>query len=114
MKVLVCGGRDYDDAAKVEYILNRINEKAPITQIINGKARGADSLGRSWGKLRSIEVVDCPAQWDLYGKSAGYIRNKYMLTLQPDLVVAFPGGKGTADMIKQAVKAGVKVDQIVS
>jgi len=55
-----------------------------------------------------------PADWSRHGKSAGPIRNRQMLIEgRPDIVVAFPGGKGTANMIKQAVEAGVKVELVV-
>jgi UDP-N-acetylmuramoylalanine-D-glutamate ligase len=61
-----------------------------------------------WGGL---EVY--PADWKLHGKSAGHIRNQQMLDeSKPDIVIAFPGGRGTANMIKRAKKAGVEVFQV--
>ena len=54
-----------------------------------------------------------PANWKKHGRAAGPIRNKQMLEeAKPDLVIAFPGGAGTANMVKQAREAGVKVEII--
>lgn len=63
-----------------------------------------------YGADNFIRVEEYPADWARFGKSAGYLRNKQMLEEgKPDLVVAFPGGRGTANMIAIAMKAGVKV-----
>ncbi len=112
MRVLVCGGRDYNDAAKVEDTLNLIHESTPISVVIQGEAKGADRLGKLWARGKCIETLGCPANWDMYGKSAGYIRNSYMLSMNPDLVVAFKGGKGTANMVALSKKAGVRVIEV--
>lgn len=78
-------------------------------------ARGADSLAVQWARGYKITVEAYPARWSVYGKKAGYIRNKEMLDEgKPDLVVAFPGGKGTSMMIELARKAGVRVIEIDS
>lgn len=110
MRILVCGGRDYTNERICEEVLNGIRQ---ITCIIEGGARGADSLARSYAERHSYELLEYPADWGKYGKSAGYKRNKQMLEEgKPDLVVAFPGGKGTANMVKLAKEAGVKVHEI--
>lgn len=106
MRVLVCGGRDYADWARVKEVLDALK----VTHIIHGAARGADSLGGRYATEHDILSSEFPALWDKYGRAAGPIRNKQMLTeAKPDLVVAFPGGRGTANMVKQAEKAGVSV-----
>jgi hypothetical protein len=114
MKVLVCGGRDYDDDVKVFETLDRVNvEKDIIDVIISGQARGADTIGEWYAKDRGLEIDKYPAQWNKYGKSAGYKRNTQMLVEgKPDLVVAFPGGRGTAMMVKIAKDAGVEVMEV--
>ncbi len=56
-----------------------------------------------------MECIVCAAKWETYGKAAGPIRNREMLLNLPALVVAFPGGKGTADMVRQAERAGIPV-----
>jgi hypothetical protein len=114
MIVLVCGGRTYNDEGKVFSVLDYIHNEIKITGIVHGAASGADTLAGKWALSRSIPQIKFPAQWDLYGKSAGYIRNKEMLEKgKPNLVVAFPGGKGTANMIKLAEDANVKVDKVI-
>lgn len=110
MKVLVCGGRNYADYDKVCTGL----ADAQITFLINGGASGADSLSTIWANENSIPYKVYPARWFKYGNSAGYKRNAEMLELHPDieLVVAFPGGTGTADMIRQAKKKQIPVWEI--
>jgi hypothetical protein len=67
-------------------------------------------MGCRWAIEAGIPVKPYPADWRLHGRAAGPIRNTLMLVEgRPDLVVAFPGGQGTADMTKKALRAGVKV-----
>jgi cysteine synthase len=83
------------------------------TCVIHGAASGADTLADEWAKGKGIYVSAYPANWKLYGKSAGPIRNQQMMdTEHPDLVVAFSGGRGTAHMSRIARKAGVTVLEI--
>jgi hypothetical protein len=99
MKVLVTGGRDYKDYGVVAQELAKLK---PDT-IVQGGATGADHLARVWANANNVLCVTYPAQWKQHGKKAGYLRNKQMLEEeQPDLVLAFPGGKGTANMVKIA------------
>jgi hypothetical protein len=107
MIVLVCGGRDYNDYKFVEQTLNQIADH--ITLLVNGDALGADSMADSWAVDHGIQVARCPANWDFYQKGAGPVRNRAMMLIQPHLVIAFPGGKGTADMTRVADNAGVPV-----
>lgn len=110
MRVIVCGGRDYSDKAAVERVLDALHHVRPIRHLFHGNARGADSLAADWGtSMQGVSVHAVPANWAKYGRSAGPKRNQAMLGQSPDLVVAFPGGKGTADMINRARKAGVEV-----
>jgi hypothetical protein len=104
---LVCGGRDYDDKGLVFRTLDSL---VPLV-VIQGGAQGADKLARLWAKKTATHCasVNVPALWDDYGTAAGPYRNEAMLRLNPDCVVAFPGGKGTANMITQARKAGIPV-----
>lgn len=118
MRVLVCGGREYDDWDTLYSTLYDIFDdgERPLTNpfvVISGGAKGADFLARVWAKFMSIEFPsvsyeEYPADWKTHGKAAGPIRNKQMLEEgKPDLVVAFPGGTGTANMVKQAKEKGV-------
>ncbi len=107
MRVLVCGGRDFDDSALVKRILDQIHAETPITSIIHGAARGADSLGKFWAQINRLPHKAFPADWDEYKKRAGYLRNQQMLDEgKPDLVVAFPDGKGTQMMIDITLESG--------
>lgn len=114
MKVLVGGGRAYNDEKTVFAMLDSIHAVSPITVLVSGNARGADTLGECWAESRGIEVRRYPADWSRYGKAAGAIRNQQMLDFErPDLVVLFPGGAGTRDMMRRAKRAGIPMfDQI--
>lgn len=112
MRVLVCGGRNYLDWAAVHGVLDGLHRKHGITALIHGNAKGADALADDWaaGKVQTLTFT--PA-WEEHGKAAGPIRNQKMLDEgKPDMVVAFPGGRGTADMVKRAEAAGVPIIQI--
>lgn len=112
-RVLVCGGRDFADAESLVTFLNDFHSKTPISVLIEGGARGADRLARTWAEWMRIRVETYNADWDRYKKSAGPIRNRQMLVEgKPDLVIAFPGGNGTKNMIDQATRAGIKVIKI--
>jgi len=112
--VLVCGGREYANKEFLYQILDKAHEATSITMIVHGAARGADKLAGQWAKERGLPVKEYPAFWDTERKAAGALRNSRMLAdANPDLVIAFPGGKGTADMVKKARSAGVPVFNIV-
>ena len=103
MRILVCGGRDFADIKMLDRVLGEIHSETPITALIHGQARGADNMAAYWAAQLGIPREAFPADWKAHGKAAGPIRNKQMLHEgKPDLVVAFPGGRGTANMIKQA------------
>ena len=109
-RVLVCGGRDYKNKQLVFEVLDDIHAESTIGMIIQGGAKGADLLAAQWTVEREIPCLRAPAEWKTHGKAAGAIRNTWMLLEgKPDLVIAFPGGPGTANMVKQAEYAGVKV-----
>lgn len=109
MKVLVCGGRDFSDYNFLVKILDQFHKSiGPFTEVIHGGARGADTLAGLWANLNSIVCTVYPADWDAHGRSAGSIRNAEMLEKgKPDFVIAFPGGRGTQDMISKTYKAGI-------
>jgi hypothetical protein len=115
MKVLVCGGRDYGvTLSQRRLIYATLDEIAP-KHVIEGGALGADARAREWCRHHKIANTTFPADWATHGKAAGPIRNKQMLVEgRPDLVVAFPGGHGTANMIAQAQAAGIPVRAVLS
>lgn len=105
MKILVCGGRDFTDRDFVFKTLDRVLATRDIEALVHGDARGADRLAGDWAAVWGIEVKAYPAEWDRLGKVAGFIRNQKMLGEElPEVVIAFPGGRGTADMVRRAKK----------
>lgn len=120
MRVLVCGGRAYNNRDHIHNTLVELDAKrGPITCIIHGCATGADSEGMIWAqtmdKIPGRQVKHAPfrAEWRKFGLAAGPIRNQRMIDQgRPDLVVAFPGGKGTADMVKRAKAHGLEVIEV--
>lgn len=112
MKLLVCGGRDFNDRASLAGWMNEVcaGTSLELVTVIHGAARGADSLAGVIAKDAYVRVEEYPADWDQHGKAAVPIRNQRMLDEgKPDLVLAAPGGRGTADMVRRAKAAGVRV-----
>lgn len=111
MRICICGGRDYFNAAKVNEVLDYAYRHKPFT-LISGGATGADTLGIQWARLRGVPCEVYPAQWRLYGKRAGPIRNLKMISTGIDVLLAFPGGRGTEHMMLASMKHGIKVIRI--
>lgn len=127
--MLVCGGRHFghvhfltprearqaegERAAKQNFMLrealDHLRQERGVTKVISGGATGADAAAYEWARSRCIACVVVKAEWRVYGRAAGPIRNGKMLDLKPDFVVAFPGRDGTDDMVSQALAAGVEV-----
>ena len=116
-RVIVCGGRDFTDAELLYTMLDWVLPRV----VIHGRAKGADLLADKWARDRGVYRYIFPAQWRIhvdeclphclansYCYGAGPRRNAEMLKYgAPTLVVAFPGGSGTRDMIKQTKDSGV-------
>jgi len=111
MRVIVCGGRHYRDRAAVFCALDRLHRERGLTFLAEGACpTGADKWAREWRKSRGVDGESFEADWTRYGKAAGPIRNGEMLhDVGPAGVIAFPGGRGTADMVERADAAGLKV-----
>lgn len=105
MRALVCGGRNFSDYEKLEKELLAFEQRrGRFGLIIHGGARGADSLAGMFAHKHKIPIQVFPADWNKYGRGAGPIRNKQMLIEgKPDIIIAFLGGRGTANMINQAI-----------
>lgn len=115
MRVLVCGGRDFYDWNKLNAILQQTKLRAPhdALTIIQGGAKGADGMAREWCEAYHVAYINYPANWEKHGRASGPIRNQRMLDDgKPDLVIAFPGGSGTADMVRRARAANITVQEI--
>ena len=110
--VIVTGSRNWTDKESLWAAL----DAAKPTLVVEGGARGADTLARQWARLRGAEWETFEADWDRYGKSAGMRRNRQMAEAHPDaLVIAcpLPGGKGTQAMMALCLRRGMRV-QVVS
>ena len=113
MVILVCGGRTYNNKEKIYEVLSSIHKDKTINILIHGAAKGADTLAGYWARENNIKEKQYPALWNTHGKAAGIMRNQKMLDdNKVDLVIAFPGGKGTADMVERAKKANIEVREI--
>lgn len=110
-RIIVCGGRDFTDEAFVFMTLTELRQYfANRFAIIQGEAKGADRLAKKWAISEGICCIGVSAPWDMFGLSAGGIRNEWMnYFCLPQLVIAFPGGKGTASMVRIAKSSGVPV-----
>lgn len=106
MKFIICGGRDYADRARLNQVLDGVHKKCTIHAIIEGGANGADRLAREWALENGVQVFTAIANGDEPK------RNAAMLALEPDGVIAFPGGSGTRDMTRIAELSDVKVMKI--
>lgn len=111
MRVCICGGRNYFNADKVYEVLDYAYKRKPFI-LISGGATGADTLGIQWAKSRGVPCEVYPAQWRLYGRKAGPLRNLKMISTGIDVLLAFPGGRGTQHMMLSCLKHGVKVIRI--
>ncbi len=110
MILLVCGGREYADHEHAWAALDAIHLERPIALLIQGGASGADRLAFAWAMAKGLPCATYHAAWGTHGRAAGPRRNADMLRFgRPDLVVAFPGGKGTANMIALSKADGVEV-----
>ena len=121
MRCVLCGGRDYTFETIDTFWLDSFHKEYKITECITGGASGADNNGHFWAVRAGIDTVEIHANWEKYGKKAGFIRNKKMLyyllndeaqSLYNDYevsVIAFKGGDGTAGMVSIAKQTGVKI-----
>jgi hypothetical protein len=119
MRVCVTGGRIFTDTAWLHAGLDLLHQvSGGITEIIEGGATGADVRAGEWSRKRlGKEPTVIEAEWEKYSAGlkaghknpAGVIRNSQMVALRPDVVLACPGGDGTADMVKQSLRKGLKV-----
>jgi len=110
LRIIVCGGRDYANSDEVWRVLGDLDDVEGIAAIAHGGATGADSEAGEWAARMRKSVSVYRARWKQDGKAAGPRRNQRMLDeFKPDAVVAFPGGRGTADMVSRAEAEGVRI-----
>lgn len=115
MRVIVCGSRNGCSPPLLERTLSGLFAAPALRPhvVISGGATGVDAQAIEWAKAHGICPVTVDACWVPHGYSGGPIRNGRMLWFEPDLVLAFPGGRGTANMVKQAREQGVEVREVL-
>lgn len=108
MKTIIAGGRHKTLNPRDIGELNRFAEMLPISEVVSGSASGVDTEGEKWAESKGLPVTRFPAHWQTHGRGAGPIRNQKMADYA-DVLIAFSGGRGTQDMVKRAMKAGLKI-----
>lgn len=116
-RILVTGSRDWVARTTIWNALNQELLQFPDgIVIVHGGARGADDIADrwAWGMLQyqcRVQIEKYPADWELYGKRAGSIRNQQMVDLGADVCHAFPleGSIGTRHCMARAMAAGIPV-----
>lgn len=110
MKVIVAGSRTITDYKLVERAILESGWHEQITEVVCGSARGVDGIGARWARAYSIQVRYFRADWDIYGKAAGPIRNKEMAQYADALILVWDGqSKGSADMLRKAKAHGLRI-----
>ncbi|QVJ00386.1 DUF2493 domain-containing protein [Nocardiopsis eucommiae] len=112
MRIIVTGGRHYTDREVVAWELLAIAVQfgpGEHITLVHGDASGADRLAASVAARAGWTTEAHPARWKTEGRAAGPFRNQRMADAGADLCIAFPGGQGTADMVRRAKTAGIPV-----
>lgn len=110
MKLIVTGGRNYDD---IEMIYSVLEAFKPSLIIEGGCETGADLHARNFALFNGVPNSTYHADWKNKGRSAGPIRNKLMCEQNKDaVIVAFPGGNGTKDCTEKGLKLGMRVYKV--
>ena len=115
MKVIVAGSRTYTNRNKVYKVLDKLYAQRKDIEIVSGLAKGPDLFGKDWGEMNNVKVHEFPADWNKYGKSAGYRRNEEMAKFS-DALIAFwsNNSRGTMHMINIARERGLKIKVFTS
>lgn len=110
MKVIIAGGRDFLDYDLLKSICDHMLSNLNSVEIVSGGAKGADLLGERYANESGIPCKIFPADWEKYGKGAGYKRNSEM-AVYANCLIAFWNGesRGTRHMINTAKKHGLQI-----
>lgn len=110
MITIIAGGREFNNYNLLKESLKDV----PISEVVSGRARGADLLGEKWAKEGGVKIAYFPADWNTYGKRAGFLRNTEMAEYAEQLVAFWDGeSKGTKHMIETATKRGLKIKVVL-
>lgn len=87
--------------------VNRVLQETMPRCVVQGGAKGADALAKAWAVTCGVPMIEVPANWGFYDLGAGTLRNGWMLEfVKVELVIAFPGGRGTDNMVSLAKRQG--------
>jgi hypothetical protein len=103
MRVAVCGGKDFLAQNLISAVLNNLHREEYISEVLVGKCRGVDELVASWAIRTGIPVTYYESDWLSFGAEADDVRNQALVAEQPYVIVLFPGGKRTANLLQKAV-----------
>ena len=113
MRIIIAGGRDFKDYKRLKLVVEHNVQNLDSVEIICGEAKGADILGKQLAISKGWTVHSYPADWERYGKAAGYRRNEEMAKHAEALIAFWDGkSKGSANMIKLAQNKGLFVKVI--
>lgn len=105
---IVAGGRNFVPFRGCRSWLKEQLRANGIKGVVQGGARGADAFGKDIAIELGLWNIEVPAQWNRFGKSAGYMRNVEM-SLKAGTCILFPGGRGTRHMENIAREKGLKI-----
>jgi len=109
MRLLVCGGRHFDDSMLVERELSRVHERTPVSVLIHGGLPGLGVPAESWARRNGVRLIRYPANFSI-GKRGDFERDEFMLEdSRPDALLALPGGRRTREMCDHARRSGLPV-----
>jgi hypothetical protein len=109
MRLLVCGGRHFDDAALVEIVMSGIHAKTPISVMIHGGLPGIGFPAEAWARRNNVHVIRYPANFSL-GKAGDSTRDLFMLEdSRPETLLVFPGGRRTSELLREAGWKNIRV-----
>lgn len=112
MRILVTGSRDWYDKTVIRNAISSVPvEEGEQVIVVHGGARGADYLAQECAYALGYIAERYDAEWNTYGKRAGYIRNKEMVEAGADICLAFikNESKGATMCAKLAEDAGIPV-----
>lgn len=117
VRIAVTGGRDYPNRAKADEVMGKALKalSGRLFVIVGDCETGLDLYVREFCEAHKSQLNHAvfEADWPKYGKAAGPKRNTVMVQMKPDLLLSFPGGRGTADMTRQSEAAGIKIQRIL-
>lgn len=110
MKVIIAGSRNFDNFELLKNKCDLILSNVIVDEIVSGTAKGVDMLGEKYANYKNFKIMRFPADWDVFGKRAGFLRNEEMAKYADALIAFWDGeSKGTKHMINLANKYNLKV-----